>query len=243
MIFNNSTNRTNSKTLNFEHDHSFEINLSNLQATDIMPDNSFVAYFSVVGSDYVLMQNVRELKVMAQPQLQPFLNRPMPQSNVPPVASAHNDPTLPQIKGYIAEPNNTTQVRTQSVLTAKYVYGQLATLYGLLLNLKTLSVNNMGGTMFQNLATQTYVLAETLNNVVVGLTNNPNPIMPQPEFKTQNNYCNLLGMAQKTTHNVIVGLIKLNKLLVIPNINPWLNNGLHTMWVVLSGLNMANQNC
>ena len=246
MFFNNSLNRNNiGGSLNKTNQPNFEPNKNENQivTTDIMPDNSFAAYYSAIGSNYVLMQNVRELKVMAQPQLQPYLNRAMPQSNVPPVVSAHNDPTLPQLRGYIAEPNYTTQVRTIATQTAKQVYQQLSNLYALLLNLKTLAPNNSQSQMFSQFATNTYVLYEQLKNVAVQLTNNQNPIMPKGLNFSSMNYCKTLGVAVETINNVIAEMIKLNRTIEIANITPWLNNGLFVLQTILTYLTFENRNC
>lgn len=228
------------KSLNIENDFSFEINLLNIPVSDICSDDSFLAYFSAIGADYVLMQNVKNLKIITQPQLQPFLNRSMPNSSKQSIKATHNYPTLPQIKGYIASPDQTTMVRTQSVKLCKYINMQLLKLYEILLNLKTLSHGYSKNTKYQNLASQIYVLSEMVKNVLVQLTNNQNPSIPANDYVQQNNTFELLKDAQNTAYNIVVGFVKLNKMLVIPNINPWLDYGVNIMCIVCDVLNFAN---
>ena len=245
MFFNNYNPLGKAKLNSATNQPNLEPNKNEDQivTTDIMPDNSFAAYYSAIGANYVLMQNVRELKVMAQPQLQPYLNRPMPQSNVPPVTSAHNDPTLPQLRGYIAEPNYTNQVRSMATETSKRAYKHLNVMYGLLLNLKTLAPNSTQAQMFANFASQTYVLYEQLKNVTIQLTNNPNPTMLASTNVSGNNYCKMLDMAVMEINNVITQMVKLNRTIEIPNITPWLNNGLFVLLNILTYLTFENRNC
>ena len=235
MIFSSNYNKMQ------PHPYSYTLDLKGIDALDALPDASFVAYYSAIGNDYVLMQNVAELKTTALPQLQPYTNKRVP--TMPPVISSHNDSNLPQIRGYIAEPNYTTQVRNQSIILAKYICRELSAIYTLLLNLKTIAPTQSCGQILHNQATSVYVLNEVNKNILSQLSNNPNVDVPMRTLSGSKSYCVGLHQALEAVHNVIVAIIKLNQMLVIPNINPWLNNGLHTMWCVLGALDMLHSSC
>ncbi len=210
MLFNN----VKSLSINY----TFTPNLNDIDTSDIVYSPQFMAYYSIIGSDYVLMQNVEKVQSSQVEQLQPYINKPIKINNTT------NTPIEPKkIFGYIAKPENTLQTLQHAVALTKYSHNKLTQLNQLILMLK----NNNNG--FGDIAEKVYVQSEIIKNVLVQLTNNPNPTISAPTVNQNQNYTTMLMQAKMLIHEIIVALTKLNAIIEISNISPWLTNSIFTI--------------
>lgn len=205
--------RNNATALNYEH--NFDIGLSTFSTADILPDDRFMAYMEDLTSDFVLMQHPchkasTNCKVDNSNRLNPFDNG---------VKIKHID-SQNEMMGFSMSSPHTDSVRRLSVQAARFTLHHLTELEKSLNTLKQSAPNQTTKNTISNLNTQVFVLRQTTKNIIKQLTNNPRAELTDPSHTMDNkNFCQELRHSLTHANESMKGLIKLNRLVHIPNIN------------------------
>lgn len=242
----------NSQVQNY--DYNFNLDLSNFNANDVFPDDSFVAFLDELSGESVLMQDVGTFSAntLSLPdRLVPFYNKPLinsPISQIPisqiPI-SKKQDVKNPQTpRGFSAQPNNTFELRKLSVLTAKFTLFHLRELNESLLKLKNSAPTGNVKNTISNLNTQVFVMTGVMQNIIRQLSNNQNASVQLQNQPNQNrNFCVQLAHSNEHADAAIKGMIKLKRMQNIPNISRQLTILILTMQNIISTLSGFSKFC
>lgn len=237
----------NSQAQNY--DYNFNLDLSNFSANDVFPDDSFVAFLDELSGESVLMQDVGTFStntLSVPDRLEPFYNKPLINSPIPQIPiSKKQDVKNPQIpRGFSAQPNNTFELRKLSVLTARFTLFHLRQLNESLLKLKNSAPNGNVKNTISNLNTQVFVMINVMQNIIRQLSNNPNASVQAENQANQNrNFCVQLAHSNEHADAAIKGMIKLKRMVNIPNISRQLTILILTMQNIISTLSGFSKFC
>ncbi len=222
-----------------DYDYNFNFDLSEFNALDILPDDSFSAFTDLISGEDVLMQDVKlpnistPLKNIAD-RLEPFFNKPLSVMN-------QNES---EIRGFKPNFDNTYSARKQSVLTAKFISNNLQKLNQSLLILKNNAPNNNVKSTISNLNTQVFVSNQIMKNIINQLTNNTNSSKQSiMEEKGNFQFCHQLKQSLILADKSFKGMLKLKRIVNIPNINNQLNILIISMQNIISTLKDFNIYC
>lgn len=237
----------NSQAQNY--DYNFNLDLSNFNANDVLPDDSFEAFLDELSGESVLMQDVGTFStntLSAPDRLVPFYNKPLinsPISQIP--ISKKQDVKNPQTpRGFSAQPNNTFELRKLSVLTARFTLFHLRELNESLLKLKNSAPTGNVKNTISNLNTQVFVMTGVMQNIIRQLSNNQNASVQLQNQPNQNrNFCVQLAHSNEHADAAIKGMIKLKRMVNIPNISRQLTILILTMQNIISTLSGFNKLC
>lgn len=221
-----TSNFFNRKMSVLNYDHSFNLDLSEFSADDMLPDNSFVAATNTLTTEQTLLQDVECVNLQTindSFRMVPFYNRPL----------AILTEQVKGLRGFNLTPNLTNNTRKNAVKLAKYTHHHLKELYNALLKLKNSAVNNNVKNTVSNQLTQIFVLTEVMFNIIKQLTNNSNATILNENVDFNNrNFCVEVTNSLKHADQSLKGVIKLNGAVYIANIS----NQLHIMGVVLNNI-------
>lgn len=242
----------NSQAQNY--DYNFNLDLSNFNANDVFPDDSFVAFLDELSGESVLMQDVGTFStntLSVPDRLVPFYNKPLikspiSQNPITPISiSKKQDVKNSQTpRGFSAQPNNTFELRKLSVLTARFTLFHLRELNESLLKLKNSAPNGNVKNTISNLNTQVFVMTGVMQNIIRQLSNNPNASVQLQNQPNQNrNFCVQLAHSNEHADAAIKGMIKLKRMQNIPNISRQLTILILTMQNIISTLSGFSKFC
>ncbi len=237
----------NSQAQNY--DYNFNLDLSNFSANDVLPDDSFVAFLDELSGESVLMQDVGTFStntLSVPDRLVPFYNKPLVEGSIPQIPiSKKQDVKNPQTpRGFSAQPNNTFELRKLSVLTARFTLFHLRELNESLLKLKNSAPNGNVKNTISNLNTQVFVMINVMQNIIRQLSNNPNASVQAENKPNQNrNFCVQLAHSNEHADAAIKGMIKLKRMVNIPNISRQLTILILTMQNIISTLSGFSKFC
>lgn len=237
----------NSQAQNY--DYNFNLDLSNFSANDVLPDDSFVAFLDELSGESVLMQDVGTFStntLSVPDRLVPFYNKPLINSSISQIPiSKKQDVKNPQTqRGFSAQPNNTFELRKLSVLTARFTLFHLRELNESLLKLKNSAPNGNVKNTISNLNTQVFVMTGVMQNIIRQLSNNPNASVQLQNQPNQNrNFCVQLAHSNEHADAAIKGMIKLKRMVNIPNISRQLTILILTMQNIISTLSGFSKFC
>ena len=237
----------NSQVQNY--DYNFNLDLTGFSANDVLPDDSFVAFLDELSGESVLMQDVGTFptNTLSVPdRLVPFYNKPLinnPISQIP-VSKKQDVKNFQPPRGFSAQPNNTFELRKLSVLTAKFTLFHLRELNESLLKLKNSAPTGNVKNTISNLNTQVFVMTGVMQNIIRQLSNNPNASVQFQNQPNQNrNFCVKLAHSNEHADAAIKGMIKLKRMVNIPNISRQLTILILTMQNIISTLSGFNKLC
>ena len=237
----------NSQVQNY--DYNFNLDLTGFSANDVLPDDSFVAFLDELSGESVLMQDVGTFptNTLSVPdRLVPFYNKPLinnPISQIP-VSKKQDVKNFQPPRGFSAQPNNTFELRKLSVLTAKFTLFHLRELNESLLKLKNSAPTGNVKNTISNLNTQVFVMTGVMQNIIRQLSNNPNASVQFQNQPNQNrNFCVQLAHSNEHADAAIKGMIKLKRMVNIPNISRQLTILILTMQNIISTLSGFNKLC
>lgn len=242
----------NSQAQNY--DYNFNLDLTGFSANDVLPDDSFEAFLDELSGESVLMQDVGTFStntLSVPDRLVPFYNKPLikspisqnPISQIP--ISKKQDVKNPQTpRGFSAQPNNTFELRKLSVLTARFTLFHLRELNESLLKLKNSAPTGNVKNTISNLNTQVFVMTGVMQNIIRQLSNNQNASVQLQNQPNQNrNFCVQLAHSNEHADAAIKGMIKLKRMVNIPNISRQLTILILTMQNIISTLSGFNKLC
>lgn len=237
----------NSQAQNY--DYNFNLDLTGFSANDVLPDDSFVAFLDELSGESVLMQDVGTFptNTLSVPdRLVPFYNKPLinnPISQIP-VSKKQDVKNFQPPRGVSAQPNNTFELRKLSVLTARFTLFHLRELNESLLKLKNSAPNGNVKNTISNLNTQVFVMTGVMQNIIRQLSNNPNASVQFQNQPNQNrNFCVQLAHSNEHADAAIKGMIKLKRMVNIPNISRQLTILILTMQNIISTLSGFSKFC
>lgn len=237
----------NSQAQNY--DYNFNLDLTGFSANDVLPDDSFEAFLDELSGESVLMQDVGTFStntLSVPDRLVPFYNKPLINSSIPQIPiSKKQDVKSPQTqRGFSAQPNNTFELRKLSVLTARFTLFHLRELNESLLKLKNSAPNGNVKNTISNLNTQVFVMINVMQNIIRQLSNNPNASVQLQNQPNQNrNFCVQLAHSNEHADAAIKGMIKLKRMVNIPNISRQLTILILTMQNIISTLSGFSKFC
>lgn len=237
----------NSQAQNY--DYNFNLDLTGFSANDVLPDDSFEAFLDELSGESVLMQDVGTFStntLSVPDRLVPFYNKPLinsPISQIP--ISKKQDVKNPQTpRGFSAQPNNTFELRKLSVLTARFTLFHLMELNESLLKLKNSAPTGNVKNIISNLNTQVFVMTGVMQNIIRQLSNNQNASVQLQNQPNQNrNFCVQLAHSNEHADAAIKGMIKLKRMVNIPNISRQLTILILTMQNIISTLSGFSKFC
>lgn len=222
-----NTNLFSKKMETSNYDYNFNLNLSEFNADEMLQDSSFVAAKEELTQDYVLMQDVLDFQTgktqttenVAFYTSTNFKNRLVPFYNKP-TKTEVNTQTLPKMRGFVVDTNYTESVRKLSILTAKFTLHHLMQLNESLNTLKNVAPNQNTRNIISNLSTEVFVSSQVVRNIIKQLANNPHTnVANNLEHVENRNFCVELKNSVKHADESLKGLIKLFRLVNIPNIS------------------------
>ena len=237
----------NSQAQNY--DYNFNLDLTGFSANDVLPDDSFEAFLDELSGESVLMQDVGTFStntLSVPDRLIPFYNKPLIKSPISqnPI-SKKQDVKNPQTpRGFSAQPNNTFELRKLSVLTARFTLFHLRELNESLLKLKNSAPTGNVKNTISNLNTQVFVMTGVMQNIIRQLSNNQNASVQLQNQPNQNrNFCVQLAHSNEHADAAIKGMIKLKRMVNIPNISRQLTILILTMQNIISTLSGFSKFC
>ena len=237
----------NSQAQNY--DYNFNLDLTGFSANDVLPDDSFEAFLDELSGESVLMQDVGTFStntLSVPDRLVPFYNKPLIKSPISqnPI-SKKQDVKNPQTpRGFSAQPNNTFELRKLSVLTARFTLFHLRELNESLLKLKNSAPTGNVKNTISNLNTQVFVMTGVMQNIIRQLSNNQNASVQLQNQPNQNrNFCVQLAHSNEHADAAIKGMIKLKRMVNIPNISRQLTILILTMQNIISTLSGFSKFC
>ena len=237
----------NSQAQNY--DYNFNLDLSNFNANDVLPDDSFVAFLDELSGESVLMQDVGTFStntLSVPDRLEPFYNKPLVEGSISqiPISKKQDVKNSQTPRGFSAQPNNTFELRKLSVLTARFTLFHLRELNESLLKLKNSAPNGNVKNTISNLNTQVFVMINVMQNIIRQLSNNPNASVQAENQPNQNrNFCVQLAHSNEHADAAIKGMIKLKRMVNISNISRQLTILILTMQNIISTLSGFSKFC
>lgn len=242
----------NSQVQNY--DYNFNLDLTGFSANDVLPDDSFEAFLDELSGESVLMQDVGTFptNTLSVPdRLVPFYNKPLIKSPISqnpisqiPISKKQDVKNFQPPRGFSAQPNNTFELRKLSVLTAKFTLFHLRELNESLLKLKNSAPTGNVKNTISNLNTQVFVMTGVMQNIIRQLSNNQNASVQLQNQPNQNrNFCVQLAHSNEHADAAIKGMIKLKRMVNIPNISRQLTILILTMQNIISTLSGFNKLC
>ena len=237
----------NSQAQNY--DYNFNLDLTGFSANDVLPDDSFEAFLDELSGESVLMQDVGTFStntLSVPDRLVPFYNKPLinnPISQIP-VSKKQDVKNFQPPRGFSAQPNNTFELRKLSVLTARFTLFHLRELNESLLKLKNSAPTGNVKNTISNLNTQIFVMTGVMQNIIRQLSNNQNASVQLQNQPNQNrNFCVQLAHSNEHADAAIKGMIKLKRMVNIPNISRQLTILILTMQNIISTLSGFSKFC